>query len=527
MIIHNSKFMAKAKYLSLLALSALLVGCGPTTSAPTSTPTSDPTSDVPTTAPTSDPTSDPTVPPFVGPSSVGLIGSMADSNWATDIPLTGDSEGKVWTLSDYPFSAGDEWKLRADGAWDWQWSYENLDESSAALFENAGGYGNVKVLTSAYYSISVNAETDVVTVVKGEEITPEDPEDPVDPDVPEGPSWPGDDFQALVYEVSGSEVVVPAYEGATEYELVPDYATYFGIAAIFCYTDDADAETSYYNTLIDAGGYAEVSDEGIAACDPNLELVLSAAYDPEYGSLDIYVMGYVELATEWPTEEFQALVYEATGSEVIVPAYTYGYGYELSEDYLDYGEAIIYCYTEEYDESVATYEAILEEAGWTLFVDEEWYGTCAYDPSGEIAVSYAYSEDYGSLDLCVFAYAPTGDEGGADEGGDETVHTPESILWDFIESLGLNGEVTVDGEDVFFAYIISNFSTLESLCSTAAAYAPEYLVAVDEPTSATLTSGDECYYATFVTSDYSIAVEILTYWYGEGKPVLQVSAYYL
>ena len=137
--------MAKAKYLSLLALSALLVGCGPSTSAPTTSveePSSEPTtSEVPTTAPTSDPT----VPPFVGPSSVGLIGSMAESDWSTDIPLTGDSEGKVWALSDYPFSAGDEWKLRADGAWDWQWSFDNLDEASAALCENAGGCGNVKV----------------------------------------------------------------------------------------------------------------------------------------------------------------------------------------------------------------------------------------------------------------------------------------------------------------------------------------------------------------------------------------------
>ena len=48
------------------------------------------------------------------------------------------------------------------------------------------------------------------------------PSTPDTPDVPEGPSWPGDEFQALVYEATGSEVIVPAFEGASEYELAPD-----------------------------------------------------------------------------------------------------------------------------------------------------------------------------------------------------------------------------------------------------------------------------------------------------------------
>ena len=162
----------KAKYLSLLALSALLVSCGPTTSAPTSTPTDDPTSDVPTTAPSVDPTTDPTLPAFNGPTSVGLIGAFEGCNWDVEVELTKvDDEGRTWTLDNFAFHKGDEFKLRANDAWDWQWGYESLDEASAVLFEETGAYGgNCKVLTSAYYSISVNAVDDIVTITKGEEI---------------------------------------------------------------------------------------------------------------------------------------------------------------------------------------------------------------------------------------------------------------------------------------------------------------------------------------------------------------------
>ena len=81
--IHEKRFMAKAKYLSLLALSALLVGCGPT-----SNPTSEPSVD-----PSVDPSTEPSVDPFVAPESIGLIGSFAESNWSTDIEFTSDDEG--------------------------------------------------------------------------------------------------------------------------------------------------------------------------------------------------------------------------------------------------------------------------------------------------------------------------------------------------------------------------------------------------------------------------------------------------
>ena len=154
---------------TVLSLTAILAGCAPSTSAPTSEPSSEPTTSV---EPTTDPTTATTT-AFAGPKSVGLIGSFAASNWETEVEFTSsDSEGKVWKLDNYIFYEGDEWKVRANDAWDWQWSFDNLDESSAALFENAGGYGNVKVLSTAYYSITVDAANDVVSVTKGEDYDP-------------------------------------------------------------------------------------------------------------------------------------------------------------------------------------------------------------------------------------------------------------------------------------------------------------------------------------------------------------------
>ena len=143
--------MKTAKYLSLLALSALLVGCGPTT-----TPSVEPTD--PGTSPS---TSEPA--PFVGPDYISLIGSMAESNWQTDIDLNTDDNGKTWYLEEYTFAAGDEWKIRKNHEWNGDWGYSALDDESKGLFEEIG-YSNIKVLTAGVYSIDFNYETSVLSV---------------------------------------------------------------------------------------------------------------------------------------------------------------------------------------------------------------------------------------------------------------------------------------------------------------------------------------------------------------------------
>ena len=166
--IHEKRFMAKAKYLSLLALSALLVGCGPT-----SNPTSEPSVD-----PSVDPSTEPSVDPFVAPESIGLIGSFAESNWSTDIEFTSDDEGHNWVLESYPLYEGDMWKIRKDHSWGTvgtdNWGATYLDETSYALFEDVtSDNNNIKVLTSGYYTISFDYDNLVISAELVEEMAPE------------------------------------------------------------------------------------------------------------------------------------------------------------------------------------------------------------------------------------------------------------------------------------------------------------------------------------------------------------------
>ena len=154
--------MKTAKYLSLLALSALLVGCGPTSN-PTSTPTD----------PSVDPTTEPPV--FVAPESISLIGSFAESSWTNDIDFTSNDEGRTWVLESYPLYAGDMWKIRKDHNWGNvgtdNWGATYLDESSLALFEDVtSDNNNIKVLTSAYYTITFNYVDQVISATLDEEI---------------------------------------------------------------------------------------------------------------------------------------------------------------------------------------------------------------------------------------------------------------------------------------------------------------------------------------------------------------------
>lgn len=49
----------------------------------------------------------------------GVIGGFAASGWATDVPMT-TVDGQIWKAT-VTFAAGDEFKFRADGAWDIQY----------------------------------------------------------------------------------------------------------------------------------------------------------------------------------------------------------------------------------------------------------------------------------------------------------------------------------------------------------------------------------------------------------------------
>lgn len=58
----------------------------------------------------------------------GVIGGFAASNWSTDVVMTPDADKQVWKAT-VTFAAGDEFKFRADGAWDNQYGtdLDNLE----------------------------------------------------------------------------------------------------------------------------------------------------------------------------------------------------------------------------------------------------------------------------------------------------------------------------------------------------------------------------------------------------------------
>ena len=157
--------MKTAKYLSLLALSALLVGCGPT-SDPTSAPTSTP--DAPTSEPTSEPTS--AAPVFVAPEAISLYGSSA-----TDVDFSSSDEGHTWVLESYALYEGDSWKVRMNHDWGTEgtghWGASYLDDASKAIFGTAED-GGIAVTKSGYYTISFDYDNSVISATLDEAILP-------------------------------------------------------------------------------------------------------------------------------------------------------------------------------------------------------------------------------------------------------------------------------------------------------------------------------------------------------------------
>ena len=86
---------------------------------------------------------------------LGIVGSMADSGWATDIPLT-YVEGTQWSFTaNYTFAAGDEFKVRTVGTWeDINLGYNHVTiTGDASNIVNKGG--NLHGTEAASYKITV------------------------------------------------------------------------------------------------------------------------------------------------------------------------------------------------------------------------------------------------------------------------------------------------------------------------------------------------------------------------------------
>lgn len=90
---------------------------------------------------------------------VGLIGSFAASGWGSDVAMTSDENGVVWT-GDVTFAAGDEFKIRFNSNWDM-----NLGGDIKDLTLDGD---NIKVEDAGNYTITLTLQPGVpsLTMVK-------------------------------------------------------------------------------------------------------------------------------------------------------------------------------------------------------------------------------------------------------------------------------------------------------------------------------------------------------------------------
>lgn len=81
----------------------------------------------------------------------GVIGGFAASGWGTDVPMT-TVDGQIWKAT-VTFAAGDEFKFRADGAWDIQ--YGNGGNGMDDIVCD-GGSGNFTAPTAGTYEVTLD-----------------------------------------------------------------------------------------------------------------------------------------------------------------------------------------------------------------------------------------------------------------------------------------------------------------------------------------------------------------------------------
>lgn len=81
----------------------------------------------------------------------GVIGGFAASGWGTDVPMT-TVDGQIWKAT-VTFAAGDEFKFRADGAWDIQ--YGNGGNGMDDLVCD-GGSGNLTAPAAGTFEVTLD-----------------------------------------------------------------------------------------------------------------------------------------------------------------------------------------------------------------------------------------------------------------------------------------------------------------------------------------------------------------------------------
>lgn len=530
--------MKLLKPLAIAVVAMLLVGCGG------NTPTSSPSVPVePTTSdPTVTPTSDPTEPPFVAPDAISLIGTIGDGeDWNTDYDLESSDQGHVWVIEDFLMLEGEEWKIRKNHNWGTagtdNWGYSYLDETSKGLFT---GSDNIVVTTSAYYTVSFDYDSYAISVSKGEEYVEQ--------------GWNETELALIEEHIYGIEVPYMYFEGNTElfYDAEWDLLSLTGAQVVY-------ADLVAYKDLFVAEGWTLIADidiDGVYMFEKAVEhegitkyvtadlYALGEHYDEETGEyyyehftegtlwLDLYDQYYYE----WPTEEFQTLVKDATGTDVVVPAFEGASRYALLEYMADYGYAYIYLYTD-IEDPVAHYESILEGAGWTIYVENDI--TVAMDPTETCGVQYQVDPDAGTFDIIAVPISSSVDPLPPD-GSDPLDEFANAVKQNFEDmgypfgpewndtyeryELALSfGESTDDSEDNLKGAAYALYSYIPTETYDFGVYMDQYN---DPSTGGTdvFGNGINSYVIVLLEETYMFAVEIVAYVYG-GVLYCQMIAY--
>lgn len=100
-------------------------------------------------------------PTAVVPVAVTTMGVIGYQNWDADNqPLTKGADG-AWTGT-ITVEAGQSFKVRANGAWDYSWGFADLTTANAAFVE---ADGNLKVVVPGTYKITIKV-ADSISIVK-------------------------------------------------------------------------------------------------------------------------------------------------------------------------------------------------------------------------------------------------------------------------------------------------------------------------------------------------------------------------
>ena len=216
----------------------------------------------------------------------------------------------------------------------------------------------------------------------------------------------------------GEATPLPALPNPVNFYQVDDYASY-GIYYIYAYGEDqVDA---YVQVLLDAGFTAAAYIDGeFYYGDPKGDYLVNVAYDPDYGTTDIYLSAWEDnYVTEWPADTIadQLKVYSPESTAVLPePTFEWQFGtiYVFVEDgsfnidlidLADDGTFVPHA-----DEYAAQLNAA--DSGWTYDATKEAW----FDATGKVMVTVFDDPDYGtSIYMESVPYVDTYAELGVDE----------------------------------------------------------------------------------------------------------------